>query len=131
MKSSYNILSTLYQVINPVLLPEISGKVIIGEEPDRDQKENITLGLIANPVDYLQSATGNVNIHVWGIDENTPNHARMMALIDILIPLLNDTVYTVGDTTLHVTIEDDKGVFKNQENQGKYFYNLRINCITL
>ena len=111
--------------------PHITGEVYLGVEPERNQKENITIGIITNPVGYLQQAIGNVNIHVWGQHEGLPNHARIKVLLDLLIPVLDDAVHVVGDTTVHVTIENDNGVHENQDHVGKHFYNIRINCITL
>lgn len=131
MKSTFDILSTLYQVLNPIASPLINGGVYIGDEPERSQKENISLNLIANPIGYVQSATGNVNIHVLGIHEKGANLKRIKEIVDVILPELNDKVHRVGGTTLHVTIEDDKGVFSDNDNQGKFYYNIRVNLITL
>jgi len=103
----------------------------LGEEPAKDQLENVSINVIANPGGYVQSATLNVNIHVMGLDDHQPNHARMKQLLDLVLPALDDATHTIGSTTIHVDVLDDKGVFKDQENHGKFFYNIRVNCITL
>ena len=94
-------------------------------------KENVSVNLLSNPVSYVQSSTVNVNVHVRGLNENQANLARMKTIVDLIIPLLDEKVYDVAGVPLHLTIEDDKGVFKDVDNTGKYFYNLRVNCITL
>ena len=65
MKSSLQILSALYKLINvDVVNNIISGEVFIGDEPDGNQDENITLNTLTNPNEYLQSGYANVNVHI-------------------------------------------------------------------
>ena len=110
---------------------ELSGGVFIGNEPELNQEENVTIAMLNNPIEYVQQAILNVNIHAWGRDELNPDHARMKVLVDLLIPLLDNQTYNINGTTIHVDILNDNGVYPNQENIGKFYYNFRINCITL
>ena len=130
MRSSFDILSGIYQVIRPVVVPTITGGCYLNEEP-KDMKENVSINLLANPIAYLQQAIVNVNIHVRGLSENQANLARMKEIVDLIIPLLDDNEYLISGVTLHLSIDDDKGVYKDVDNTGKYYYNLRVNCITI
>ena len=131
MKSSFDILSALYQIIEPEV--EISGKVIIGEETMGDQNENVCLNLLNNPIEYTQQGILNVNVFVMGDNDQRPNMYRMRELVNCIFPLLDNQVHYLekDEITLHLKIEDDKGVFKSFENKGKFFYNIRVQFLTL
>jgi len=131
MRSSFDILSALYQVLRPVLKPELSGDCYLHNEPEGDQKENVSIGMLNNPIEYVQDSTVNVNIHVMGLSESIANSARMRAILNLIIPQLDNADHLVDGTTLHTYIQDDKGVYRDRENNGKFFYNLRIKCVTL
>lgn len=131
MQSSFDILSGIYQVILPVVSGEVSGGCYLNSEPNGDGKENVIIGLLTNPINYLQKAVVNVNISVNGLNEHQANLARTKTILDLILPLLDDKEYYVGTTTMHLSIDDDKGVFKDRNNLGKFVYNIRVNCITL
>lgn len=131
MRSSFDILSGIYQVIRPALSGQITGDCYLMNEPNGDQKENISINLLSNPVEYVQSSIVNVNVHVMGLSEHQANLARMKAIVDLVIPLLDEREFDVSGVPLHLSIDDDKGVYKDVDNSGKYYYNLRVNCITL
>ena len=131
MQSSFKITSGIFQVLKPAIISTITGDCFIGNEPNGSQTENVVIGLLTNPINYVQSAILNVNTHVMGVDEHTADLGRLQAITDVLLPLLDDKYYLVDGTTLHLTIEDDKGVFKSIDNKGKFYYNIRVNCITL
>lgn len=131
MKSSFDILSGIYQVIRPAVVGLIDGGCYLYNEPNGDQKENVSVNLLANPIEYVQSATVNVNVHVSGLNEHQANLARMKQIVDVVLPLLDEKEYEVSGTTLHLSIDDDKGVYKDVDNSGKFYYNVRVNCITL
>lgn len=130
MQSSFEIMDGLWQVIEPALRSTISGGVYLNNEPHGDQKENIVINLLSNPLTYVQEATMNVNIHVMGINEHQADLARMKQIVDIVLPLLADTHHNTNGTDLHLSVEDDKGVFEDVDSKGKFFYNIRVKCIT-
>jgi hypothetical protein len=133
VQSSFDILSGVFKILNPVLKTEISGKVIIGDEEMGDQNENVCINLLNNRVQYLQEGFLNINVHIMGINEDVANLKRMKELVDLIFPLVNEKEHYFEDhqITLHLNIEDDKGVFKSQESKGKFFYNIKINYLTL
>ena len=98
-----------------------------------DQTENVCLNLLTNPIAYTQQGIVNVNTHVMGINEEVANAARMKVIMEIIYPLMDNKTYWMEDDaiTLHLQIEDDKGIFRSVEQKGKFFYNLRINFLTL
>ena len=126
MKSTLNILGTVYSKINPIMASKITGKVYIGDAPDNDQGENITLNCLTNPIDYVQKGIMNVNIELMGIEKGVPNQIRFSEILTDLLPLLDDVDIWNEGTTVQVRIDDDKGIFKSNEQEGKYFYNLRV-----
>lgn len=128
MKSSIDILSALYQILNVApITDEITGKVYIGEIPGGDQLENLSLNTLANQNAYLQSGFANVNIYVPEVKAGRANLERFKQLIDIAVPLLEDT----SGSDVFFQIDDDKGIFKDQDRDSMYFYNIRLTFQTL
>ncbi|MEE9408269.1 MAG: hypothetical protein V3V28_09360 [Polaribacter sp.] len=128
MRSSFDILDALYELINkPVVTDVISGKIYSGNIPDKDQNENITIKTLNNPNRYLQVGYINLNIHIKEIQSGRPNLARFKEILNIIIPLVDD----VKTGTFTFQIDDDKGVFKNQELDSMYFYNLKLKFQTI
>lgn len=131
MKLSYEIADALWKVINPAVGPSIKGGVYLFNEPVGDQKDNIIIGTLVNPGTYVQQAILNVNISVLGLNEHTPNMARLLEIGRLLLPLLENASHSVDGSDYHVEIEQDKGVYPKLDQKGKFIYNFRINCITL
>ncbi|SFS30792.1 hypothetical protein [Lutibacter maritimus] len=128
MKSSLQILSALYKLINvDVVNNIISGEVFIGDEPDGNQDENITLNTLTNPNEYLQSGYANVNVHIKEVKSGRPNLEKFNEIIAVLIPLLEDSM----SDNVYFQIDDDKGIFKDVEKDSMYFYNLKLKFQTL
>jgi len=128
VKSSFDILSALYQVLNVDAVNDImTGKVHIGGVPDGDQKENISIKTLSNPNGYLQNGFVNLNIHVKEIGSGRANLAKFKQLIHAVIPLVKD----VAHNGCSFQIDDDKGIFKDGEKDSMYFYNLKLKFQTL
>lgn len=130
MQSQFNILSALFRVVNvPEVTSVINGKVYIGNPPQTSEKEDVGLNLLNNPNQYLQSGYGNLNIYTEMLAAGRPNISRIKQLIDIIIPLVEDTTITTTDGTFHFQIDDDKGVFEDKD--GMCYYNLKLKFQTL
>ena len=124
MISSFDILSALYQILNiSEVNDKLSGKIYIGDIPDADQKDNISIKTLSNPNRYLQNGFINLNIHVKEISSGRSNLAKFKQIINAVIPLVEDVKHQQ-----HLfQIDDDKGVFKDREKDSMYFYNLKLN----
>ena len=131
MKSSFDILSTMKQKLDPILDDVITGKVLLRQSERNDQLENVVLGILNNPGTYVQEGFMNVNPECVGLSEEKPNMERLKTIVDLILPELDDKVITVGTTTLHVTVDGDNGIFKDQDKGNKFFYNIRVNFVTL
>ncbi|AOR28726.1 hypothetical protein FORMB_16870 [Formosa sp. Hel1_33_131] len=128
MKSSFDILSALYQILNVSEVNDnLSGKIYIGDIPDTDQKEDISIKTLSNPNRYLQNGFINLNIHVKEISSGRANLAKFKQIINAVIPLVKD----VKHLGYSFQIDDDKGVFKDQDRDSIYFYNLKLKFQTL
>ena len=128
MKSSLDILSALFQLLNvPEVTDNISGKVYIGEPLASSQKEDIALNLLNNPNSYLQSGYGNVNIYAYQESAGRANLKRFNEITKIVMPMLKDA--QIGD--FFVQVNDDKGVFKDPDRDGMYYYNIKITFQTI
>lgn len=127
MKSTLDILIAVYEAVQPIMEPLITGKVYVGRSPENDQLENITLNTLTNPGTYLQNGLINVNIEVMEFKQGLPNTARFKELLDTLIPLVDKTDH-LGSTgaSVQLTIDDDKGIFDSNTQTGKNIYNLRV-----
>jgi hypothetical protein len=128
MRSTLDISSALFQLVNiPIVKNEISGKVHIGDAPNGSQLEEITIKVLNNPNTYLQNGFINLNIYTPQLKSGRANLERLQQLIGIIIPLIKD----VSINSYHFQIDDDKGVFKDQDNDGMYFYNFKIEFQTI
>jgi len=128
MKSSFDILDALYSLIDVSGVTNvISGDIYSTSIPDKDQRENITIKTLNNPNQYLQQGYINLNIHVPEVESGRPNLLRMKQILNIILPLVDD----VKTGTFTFQIDDDKGVFKNQELDSMYFYNLKLKFQTI
>lgn len=128
MKSSFDILDALYSLINqPAITNVISGNIYLGSFPDGNQEENITIKTLNNPNRYLQVGYINLNIHIKEINSGRPNLSRFKEILNLVMPLVDD----VKTGTFSFQIDDDKGVFKNQELDSMYFYNLKLKFQTI
>ena len=122
MKTSIDILSALYQTVNiPLITDLIDGKVYHYSVPDGDLKENISINILNNPNNYLQVGFGNVNVHIREIRSGVPNVAKFKTIIPKLIDTLKDT----SNGNYFFQIDDDKGIFKD-DNDSMYYYNLKV-----
>lgn len=132
MISSLTILSTLKQAIDAGLPANtIDGKVYIQELPGALQNENIVVNMLVNPGTTLQEAKVNVNVYVMGIHEMQANLAKMHSIVNQVLSILHNTTHYIGGTTLHTSVENDVGIFPDDKQEGMYYYNIRLNCITL
>lgn len=124
MVSTLDINSALYMKVNiPAVTNVISGKVYIGDFPSGDQLENITINTLTNPNQYLQNGFMNLNVYVPEQQVGRPPLARFKQIVDILIPLVLDTQ---NDQSYFFQIDDDKGLLRDNENDGMWFYNIRL-----
>lgn len=132
MQSSFNILSALYRIVNvPVVTNRINGKVYIGNPPKASQLEDIGLNLLNNPKQYLQDGYGNLNIYVPMLAEDRHNLGKLKELTDSVMPLLDEAQITWNGFTYHFDIDDDKGVFVDEDRDGMSYYNIRLNFQTI
>ena len=123
MKSSLDIIEKVYQLINVTSVTSIiSGKVYATGRPSSSQLEDIEINTLANNSEYLQLGFVNINIYVKEIEAGRPNLAKFKQVIDVLIPLLDD----VKLDEITIQIDDDKGIFKDNEKDNEYFYNLKL-----
>lgn len=131
MQSSFKILSALYRILNvPAVNDRINGKVYIGNPPLTSQLQDVGTNLLNNPRQYLQSGVCNVNIYVPMIAEGRHNLAKLQELTDSIMPLLEDTQITYNGHTYFFQIDDDKGVFADEDRDNMSYYNLRLNFQT-
>lgn len=128
MQSTIDISSQLFQIIDvPSVNNEITGKIYIGDAPSGSQGEDITIKVLNNPNNYLQNGFMNLNIFCFQSKSGRANFSRFKELLNIIIPLVKDV--SVGG--YHFQIDDDKGIFRDTDNDGMYFYNLRLEFQTL
>ena len=131
MQSSFNILSAAYRLVNvPAVTVEVP-KLFIGDPPRTSQEESINLNLLTNPNRYLQSGYVNLNVFAPKLQSGRDNIARLEQLINIIIPLVEDTEITTENGTFHFQIDDDKGIFDAKDMDGMSYYNLRLTFQTL
>lgn len=121
MRSSYDILWALYEVLNIETLPE----VYFNNTSALAQDEFIIINTINNPNGYLQNGFGNVNIHVPNLSDKVANGNRFKELTDIILPLLDDVTVTTNKGTFHFQVDDDKGVFEDRQREGMSYYNIK------
>tara|TARA_B110001452_G_scaffold28410_1_gene22312 strand:- start:1899 stop:2285 length:387 start_codon:yes stop_codon:yes gene_type:complete len=128
VKSSFDILSALYQILNvPTVNDKLSGKIYIGDTPDTNQKDDITIKTLNNPNRYLQNGFINLNIHVKEISSGRADLAKFKQIINTVIPLVDNVMHQGYSFQL----DDDKGVFKDQDKDSMYLYNLKLKFQTL
>lgn len=132
MQSSFKILSALFRLLNVAEVNDvIDGKVMIGEPANNRQTKDVSVNLINNPNLYVQNGYCNVNIHVPKINGVDYNYAALKQLSEIIIPLVEDSEITTPDGTFYFQIDDDKGVFNDDDRDGMSYYNLRLEFQTI
>ncbi len=131
MKSTLDILSTFKQAIDPIVANLIDGKVLLRQSEKGDQKTNVILGILNNPGTYVQQGIVNVNPECLGISEEKPDMQTLKSIVDVLLPMFDDKSISANGITIHCSIDDDKGIFKDQDKENKFFYNIRVNFVTL
>ena len=110
------------------LKSSISGLILIGEVAGGDDdKEHITLNCLTNKNRYLQNGFINLNIYVPQLKSGRCNTLRFKEIIDLVKPIVEDLT-TNG---YHYQIDDDKGIFKDQDRDLMYFNNIRLEFQTL
>ena len=124
MKSSLDILSALFKLLET---KNFGIKGYIGDADNADQGEHYTLNCLSNPNEYLQVGYINLNIYLPEVKSGRANLARFKELIDLFIPVIEDTSYD----NYYFQIDDDKGIFKDQDHGKMYFYNLKLIFQTL
>lgn len=123
MKLSYDILSALYRLLNVDALNNIiSGKVYIGDAPDKSQLEDVTIKALNNPNNYLQTGIINLNIYAAQLESGRANNSKFMEIATVVKDLVDDKHFN----NVHFQISDDKGEFKDRDKDGMYFYNIRL-----
>lgn len=127
MQSRFKILEALNQLIFiPEINNKIDGKIYIGEPPSTGTKQDIGLNIINNPNQYLQSGFCNLNIYLPKTDKGRDQLAKFNELVEIILPLLDDTSITKNGTTFHFQIDDDKGIFNDDKRDNFSYYNIRL-----
>ena len=124
MESSLNILSALFKLLDA---ENFGIEGFIGNAPNNVQGEHYTLNCLSNPNEYLQVGYINLNIYLPEVKSGRANLARFKELIDLFIPVIEDTSYG----NYYFQIDDDKGIFKDQDHEKMYFYNLKLIFQTL
>lgn len=128
MKSSLDVIENTYQLINVTSVTSIiSGKVYATGRPSGSQLEDIEINTLSNIPDHLQQGFLNVNIYAKEIEAGRPNLAKFKQVIDVLIPILEDA----RTDDFFIQIDDDKGIFKDNEQDNTYFYNLKLTYQTI
>ena len=129
MNSSLDVLSALYQVVNiPSVTDTITGAVYIGEAPHaKKNKQNIELNVLDNKNRYLQNGYCNVNISLIETQSGRPDLGKFKEVVNVLKDLLQDAQHD----NYWFQIEDDKGVFKDQDRDSVYLYNFKLTFQTL
>lgn len=124
MKSGIEIASELHKLLDvEPLKGSISGEILIGEVAGGDDdREHITLNCLTNPNSYLQTGLINLNIYVPQMKSGRANALRFKQLFDLVKPLVDD----VEGNGVRFDIDDDKGIFKDQDRDLMYFNNIRI-----
>lgn len=127
-------MTTVQPKLKAVVGSNITGDVYLYNVPtDKVQLENFTLNILNNPADYVQDGIMNVNLEMMGLEKGSPNSLRMKQIMDLVFPFFDNTTIENADksTTLHLDIDDDKGIFKEQNSEKNYLYNLRVRFVTL
>lgn len=131
MQSSFKILSACFQLINVPAVTSLVPQIYIGNPPLNEQTESISLNQLTNPNQYLQNGFLNLNIFVPKLRSGRDNLSRFEQLINIIIPLVEDSNIVTEDGTFHFQIDDDKGIFNDENTDGMSYYNLRLTFQTL
>ena len=128
MKSSFDILTALYKILNVTdLTSVITGKIYKGVVPGESQLEDIEINVLTNPNEYLQNGYVNLNIYMIEDSRGRTNTKRFSEIINIVTPLVDD----VEGSGIHFQMENQSGVLKDQDRDKMYFINLKINYQTL
>jgi len=123
MKLTIDVLSALYRILNvEPLISSITGKIYLGNPPYTGQREDISLNALTNLNEYMQEGIVNLNVHVRQTEAGRSPLKRMREIVTIIEPMLRD----VQSEGVFFTIEQDKGFFSDQDRDGMYFYNLRL-----
>ena len=92
-----------------------------------NQKENISLKTLNNRNKYLQSGYINLNIHVKEVESGRGDLAKFKQILDVIIPLVKDAKFE----EYAFQIDDDKGMFRDEDEDSMYFYNLKLKFQTI
>lgn len=131
MQLSLDILSGLARILNvDELKSKITGKVYIGDTPDTSETEDITIKTLSNPNGYVQSGIINLNLYIPQVKAGRANLERFKELLPIISGLVNESQSHI-DGDYYYQILEDKGIFKDQERDGIYFNNLRLEFQTI
>lgn len=127
MQSSFNIASALYQLLNVAeVTTVINGKVLIGNPSLTSNEEDVSINILNNPNQYIQSGFGNVNINVPKTSSGRNNLSRFDQLTQIIFPILEDADITTDKGHFSFQIDDDKGIIDDQDRDGMSYYNIKI-----
>ena len=128
MKSNFDILNALYKILNvPEITSEINGRIYKANVPKTSQNEDIEINVLTNPNRYVQNGYANINLYCVEDSSGRANTKRLADISNKIVPLLKDT----KKDGFYFQIENQGGVFKDQERDHIYFFNLKINYQTL
>lgn len=131
MQLSFSILEALYLLIKvPAVTSEIP-EIYIGNPSKTAQGEFISVNLLTNPNKYVQSGYANVNVHVTKLAGDRHNLSRFKQVVPILSELLEDSTINHEGQNYHFQIDDDKGVYNDEDRDGMSYYNLRLTFQTI
>ncbi len=131
MQLSFNILEALYLLINvPTVTNEIP-ELYIGNPSKTAQGEFISVNMLTNPNKYVQSGYCNVNIHTTQLAGGRHNLSRFKQVVPLISELLEDSTITHNNQSYHFQVDDDKGVFNDEDRDGMSYYNLRLTFQTI
>lgn len=128
MKSNFDILNTLFKVLNVTnITNQISGKICKIKPYKNSQNEDIIINVLTNPNGYIQNGFANINIYVPD-DENGINTKRLKELIDIVTPLIDNVIYD----DFRFQIYSQLGPFVDSEfkRDNLHFINIKLNYQT-
>ena len=128
MKSSFDILNALYKLLNVSdVTSDITGKIYKGVVPKTSQLEDIEINVLTNPNGYLQDGYANVNLYCIEDASGRVNTKRLSEITNIVTPLVDD----VEKEGFYFQIDNQGGIFKDQDRDKMYFFNLKLNYQTL
>jgi hypothetical protein len=126
MQLSLSIQEALFTLLNVGVVTDEIPQLFIGNPPLDYQGECVSNNVLTNPNLYVQSGYCNVNVFVPMVSTGRFNLARFKQIVPIISDLLDDSHIRTSDGTFYFQVEDDKGIFLDEDRDGMSYYNLRL-----